>query len=268
MKAIDRAQGVYRIVCEPTGNAYIGSTGVSFHERWKFHRFQLRRGTHDAKYLQNSWSKYGESAFSFKVMVVCAKENALFYEQLFMDELQPAFNTCKIAGSCLGRRFSDETKKRFSKAQRAVRPKYLLDGDMLCISEIAERTGISAGILTSRIMGGGKTAEQAVAMGPSRGTTYYEYDGRKQTLARWAQEFGENPARLLHYVKRGLSIEEAKSAIDRRHGKRLSVAEFCRLLGVNDRTFRSRILAGMNVMEAATRPAQEMDNSWRYKEAA
>lgn len=57
--------GVYIIRNTTTGAVYVGSTSLSFRDRFKTHRKLLRRGQHDNRYLQNAWNKYGEGIFEF-----------------------------------------------------------------------------------------------------------------------------------------------------------------------------------------------------------
>lgn len=144
--------GVYQITCIPTGNVYIGSS-VSLKQRLRHHKRDLNLGTHCSKYMQNSWKKYGEDAFEFKVIVICEKDMTLFYEQIFLDALEPKFNTAKIAGSNVGVTHSEETKKRMSKAQRNSRKKYEWKGQMLCLTDIAEMEGVNANQLIGRVVG-------------------------------------------------------------------------------------------------------------------
>jgi group I intron endonuclease len=167
---------VYKITCVPTGKFYIGSS-VNTKKRWKAHKFQLLKGTHDSRYMQNSWDKYGKDAFSFEQVLVCDPQNLLFYEQRCLDSLAPKFNTSPTAGSLLGHKHSDEAKQKFSVAQRNVRKKYNWKGQDLCLSDIADLENFEVSLLISRVLGLGKTPEEAIAMGQSR-YKLYEYAGK------------------------------------------------------------------------------------------
>lgn len=266
MSRFNAMSGVYRITCKPTGNIYIGSA-FSFKRRWKHHKFQLNRGAHDSKYMQRSWRKYGAEAFAFEVLVVCDKSHVLMYEQIFLDALSPAFNTCKVAGSCAGVKHTEATRENFSKAQRSWRKKYEWNGEMLCLSDIAEKEGFPYRLLLARVLSLGKTPQEAIAMGDEARERLYEHDGRFQRIKEWAAEFGVHQAKLRHYLDRGLSIKEAKHEIVC-SDKRMSLAELCRLNSANLQTIKSRIQNGASVMAAITTPPRRMDNAWRYKEAA
>ncbi len=64
--------GVYRILCTPTGSAYIGSS-LDITNRWSKHRIQLRKNVHHCAHLQRAWNKYGEDAFEWHVIQVLPK---------------------------------------------------------------------------------------------------------------------------------------------------------------------------------------------------
>lgn len=106
--------GIYQITNLQNGKTYIGSA-VSFRKRWKEHLRQLTNGNHHSKVMQRAWDKYGEAAFEFKRLLVCAKEDLLWFEQRAIDVLKPAYNICKVAGSVLGYRHTEEFKAEAAK---------------------------------------------------------------------------------------------------------------------------------------------------------
>lgn len=61
----DRDRGVYAIVCDATGDVYVGITSQSFSSRWQGHCSSLERGSHDYSCLQRLWDAYGHAGFSF-----------------------------------------------------------------------------------------------------------------------------------------------------------------------------------------------------------
>lgn len=109
--------GIYQITNLHNGKAYVGSA-VSFRKRWKEHLRQLTNGNHHSAVMQRAWNKYGAAAFEFKKLLVCAKEDLLWFEQRAIDALKPAYNICKVAGSVLGYRHTPEAKA--AAAQRAT----------------------------------------------------------------------------------------------------------------------------------------------------
>lgn len=101
--------GIYQITNLQNGKCYVGSA-ASFTKRWKEHVRQLSNGNHHSTVMQRAWNKYGEAAFEFKKLLVCAKADLIWYEQRAIDFLKPAYNICKVAGSVLGYRHTDEAK--------------------------------------------------------------------------------------------------------------------------------------------------------------
>lgn len=105
--------GIYQITNLQNGKCYVGSA-VSFRKRWKEHLRQLSNGDHHSTVMQRAWNKYGETAFEFKKLLVCAKADLIWFEQRAINALQPAYNICKVAGSVLGYRHTDEFKAQAS----------------------------------------------------------------------------------------------------------------------------------------------------------
>lgn len=102
--------GVYTITT-PSGKVYVGSA-VNFSRRWHVHKSRLRRKTHDNAKLQAALDKYGEK-LEFKKIIICARDHVVLYEQLAIDAINPELNICRIAGSTLGYRHTEETKEKF-----------------------------------------------------------------------------------------------------------------------------------------------------------
>ena len=113
------SSGIYRII-SPSGGTYVGSA-INIRLRWHGHKSALRKGTHKNKKLQNAWDKYGEDHMLFCVMLVCSKNDLLLYEQKAIDVLRPRYNLCIQAGSALGLKWSEESKRRKSEGRRGVR---------------------------------------------------------------------------------------------------------------------------------------------------
>ena len=82
--------------------------------------------SHRNAYLQSAFNKYGEKAFSWKVLMVCdSEQKARENEQWFLKkmwELDCLFNLAKSCdgGGYKGRIVSDETRKRMSEAAKKV----------------------------------------------------------------------------------------------------------------------------------------------------
>jgi len=76
--------------------------------------WSLQLGTHHSIYLQRAYDKYGEENIEFTVLLECSKEELVTKEQEFIDALKPEYNMCKVAGSPLGYKHSDQTRAKVS----------------------------------------------------------------------------------------------------------------------------------------------------------
>ena len=249
---------IYQIKCKTNGKIYIGST-AHLKQRWKFHRWQLRAGKHDAKYMQNCWNKYGEEDFEFSVLLVCDPKNVLFYEQRFIDTYKVCdnrcgFNSCPTAGSNLGRKMSEAGKRNLSRSLRDVSKKYEWKGQQLCLSDIAEMEDIPVATLTSRVLGMGYDIKRAVEQEKRISKYILEYKGETLTLKEAAEATGIHPRKLNYYLQEGLTLEQAIDEQEKKN-KRISLREFCKVFGISDATVKSRLQRGISLLDAFTEPS-------------
>lgn len=113
------ASGIYRIINSINGKIYIGSA-VNIDKRWRDHISLLKKGRHHSRYLQNAWNKYGAYAFEFSIIEECDIPSLIAREQYFIDTLSPDYNVCKVAGSSLGVKRSDETRAKIGFVSRNI----------------------------------------------------------------------------------------------------------------------------------------------------
>jgi group I intron endonuclease len=105
-------KAIYGIVNKINGHKYVGSA-VNFYKRKSLHLRQLKKENHHSDYLQRAWTKYGEDNFEFIILEkVDKKEDLLIREQWWIDNSNSEYNVCKVAGSSLGVKRSDETKEK------------------------------------------------------------------------------------------------------------------------------------------------------------
>lgn len=107
--------GIYEITCAGNGKRYIGSS-VSIAARWSRHIRELKKTRHANPKLQHAWAKYGESAFTFVVLMECPRNELLFWESWFIQEAAPnSFNIAKDAlAPMMGRTHTAETRAKMS----------------------------------------------------------------------------------------------------------------------------------------------------------
>ena len=113
--------GIYKITNLINKKIYIGSASQKngIGGRISEHKSDLKNNKHDNSYLQNSWNKYGEDNFKFEIVIFCDPERCLFFEQKCLDKYKPwdrenGYNICKIAGSSLGYKHTEQAKEKIS----------------------------------------------------------------------------------------------------------------------------------------------------------
>lgn len=112
-----RTSGIYKIINLKTGDFYIGSA-TSLYVRKGSHWSYLRNNKHGNRHLQNAVNKYGLENFEYMVIEECSKDCLINREQYYIDLLKPHYNICLVAGSTVGRVFTEEHKKKISDSNR------------------------------------------------------------------------------------------------------------------------------------------------------
>ena len=111
--------GVYLILNTKNNNKYVGSS-IGLDKREYNHTCLLNKQTHGNIHLQRAWNKYGEDAFQFHILALCAREkkSLLSLEQLYINLLRPEYNILPTAGSRLGTAHTKETRAKMSVSQK------------------------------------------------------------------------------------------------------------------------------------------------------
>lgn len=112
--------GIYQIINKINGKSYIGSS-INLKYRKYSHFRELKHGIHHSIALQRAYNKHGKNSFEYKILVTCNKEECIKLEQEYLDTLKPEYNICNIAGNCLGRKFSEESKAKMRKAKEGFK---------------------------------------------------------------------------------------------------------------------------------------------------
>lgn len=281
---LTNVRGVYAIENSENGKRYIGSaTNLAARRAW--HMNALRKNKHHSKHLQRAFNKHGEKAFSFKVLVVCDKENQIFYEQLLMDgykthDIAHGYNMAKNAeapyGTC-----TEESRAKNSARMRQRAKKYDFRGEQLCIAEVAERTGLPFDLLRSRVGDRGWDMEKAVTHkrrnpngkrhilknlprkdgSPRRSrAAKFEHGGLSMKLADWARHIGCEYSSLSNRLKTGWDFAKAIETPfedNRKYitfdGKTLNLRQWSKEIGVQQQTLSHRLnKLGWSVERALT----------------
>ena len=109
--------GIYKIQSQVhPERIYIGSS-VNIHKRFSEHRRRLFLNEHDNPKMQDHFNKYLWQDLKCSIIEECKKEILVQREQFYIDSLNPWFNICRIAGNCLYKKHSEETKRKLKIAR-------------------------------------------------------------------------------------------------------------------------------------------------------
>ncbi len=113
--------GVYEIRDLVNAKVYIGSS-ANVYRRWRRHRQALRKGSHFNIHLLRAFQGYGASAFTWNILEEISPDKALLIaaEQKWLDKTEcyksdKGYNIRRVAESCLGYRWSEESRSRLGK---------------------------------------------------------------------------------------------------------------------------------------------------------
>ena len=111
---------IYIITNLVNNRVYVGSA-VDFPQRRQVHLHHLRKNKHHSPILQAAFNKYKEENFIFSILEkVKSKETLVSREQFYIDLLNPYYNCSPTAGSPLGVKHSDVSRKNMSDAHKAL----------------------------------------------------------------------------------------------------------------------------------------------------
>jgi group I intron endonuclease len=121
--SMTKTAGIYMIQNTVTGDDYIGSS-VDISKRWIKHRYLLRLQKHFNLFLQNSWNKYGLTAFKFFVLEITS--NLRDRELYWINQCSPTLNGTIVIDrpdpDGLGFCITESTRKKLSDAHKGHIP--------------------------------------------------------------------------------------------------------------------------------------------------
>lgn len=106
--------GIYRWVNKINGKTYVGSAVEIVVRLYAYYSVKRLNGSNMAIY--KALLKYGHSNFRLEIIEYCEPENAVSREQYYIDLLKggPDYNLNPIAGSRLGYKHNQESKRKIS----------------------------------------------------------------------------------------------------------------------------------------------------------
>jgi len=106
--------GIYQIRNLVNDHSYVGQS-ANLKRRETRHFSELRNDKHDNIYLQRAFNKYGEENFKFEILLYCEIDQLTYYEQNFVNILNPEYNICReCVDSNKGTTWTDESKQKLS----------------------------------------------------------------------------------------------------------------------------------------------------------
>jgi group I intron endonuclease len=122
MKIDKKESGIYAIKNLIDGKLYIGSA-ISLKKRTRYHINRLTANRHVNKHLQSAWNKHGKENFTIIILQRGVMPQKLIArEQYWLDfylsyNSTHGYNKCPVAGSNLGSKYTEESKKKMAKWQ-------------------------------------------------------------------------------------------------------------------------------------------------------
>lgn len=143
--------GIYAIRNNTNNKIYIGSTKKSFHSRKTKHLNSLRKGVHNNTHLQSSYNKYGESSFTFEILLICDSDDSIvffenYYIFIFRSHLKDFGYNKSVAKEYLG---------SYKQCKEAVdrKSKYKKEKAFLIDSSLSSERGLNKPVLVFNIEG-------------------------------------------------------------------------------------------------------------------
>lgn len=212
--------GIYKIENSINGHKYIGSA-INIKRRWKYHLTSLRNGTHHSQYLQRAWNKYGEDSFVFSILIECCSADLIESEQRFIDNDNPEYNMCLVAGSPLGYKHTKETRAKVSASlignKRAAGHKHTEEwkkNNSRLMMGNKHSLGIKQSEETKRKKSIACTGKH-LGSKPWLGRTHTEETKRKMSKAQKGKVFTEEHKRNLSKARRLYFANKNKELIER-----------------------------------------------------
>lgn len=115
--------GIYRWINVVNNKDYIGSSinlSIRFRDYFSINSLKIFIKRNKSA-IYSALLKYGYCSFKLEILEYCDISTVIEREQYYLDILKPGYNILKIAGSRLGTKQSEKTKKLISNASKLHR---------------------------------------------------------------------------------------------------------------------------------------------------
>jgi hypothetical protein len=194
---------IYEIACIPTGRRYIGSS-IMPNDRRRGHFHDLRKGKGVNKAIQADFDKYGQAAFTWRLVATALDKSALLeLEEQVIASFNPEYNVTRKPS-----KQSPTPGGRFLTAQ----------GITDTLAGWSRRHGVNPITIHYRIETLGWPVEEAVGAVPRTPPVRsydnvkklrYEYKGHSYTIDQLAKLAGINRQTLYQRLRLGWTVEQA-----------------------------------------------------------
>lgn len=178
--------GIYMLTNKLTDDIYVGQS-IDLSKRLKKYFTLSYISDRDELIIHRALKKYGYSNFSVTILEYCDISDLNAREQYYFDTLNPQYNILKVAGSSRGRKLTEETKAKISKA---------LKGNY--VGEKAYWYGRTMGEETKNLMSLNRTGELNPLYGKHHSEETKELMRQKALGRKYSEE-----TKLLMSTKRG-----------------------------------------------------------------
>jgi len=111
--------GIYRWNNLITGKSYVGSS-INLGHRFSQYYSLAHLKKKELSIIYRAILKHGYTKFTLDILEYCESSLCISREQYYLDLLKPEYNICKIAGSRLGTKQSEETKIKIGIVQKGM----------------------------------------------------------------------------------------------------------------------------------------------------
>jgi group I intron endonuclease len=224
--------GIYKIENLINGKCYIGQS-IVLQKRKNIHLSNLRRNVHKNTHLQNSFNKYGEKNFIFKIILYCEPNELTRYEQFFSNYykmLNLSYNIRECIDSNSGLKHTEESKEKMSISNKGkVRSEeykrnmsVIKTGKHLTEEQALKRVGSQTGE-KGNFFGRKHTKEAKDKV--SKANSGRKFNQKTREKMSNSRKYSKNPS-----FKDKESVLEIRKLLD----ENLSVTNICNLLHVSE----------------------------------